>query len=108
MLAFCELLGSRLLWLLPINLAEAPTPAFGLMLAGTVTWFLPTFSAAAYWHGRDRLGAITISALLVPFMAFSLIYAVTMVVWFVHLLNIWSIAVAGVIYQRYRNSQMGH
>jgi hypothetical protein len=41
-------------------------------------------------------------------MAFSLVYATTMVVWFVHFLNIWSIAVAGLVYQRYRNSQLHH
>jgi hypothetical protein len=108
MLAFCDLLGSRLAWLLPANLLHAPAPAFWLVLAGAAAWLLPTVSAARYWNGRERIGAMAIAILLVPFMAFSLVYAFTMVVWFVHLLNIWSIAVAGLIYQRYRNSQLGH
>jgi hypothetical protein len=106
--AFCELLGSRLAWLLPANLTHAPAPVLWLVLAGTAAWILPAGGAVAYWAGRERIGAMTIAVLIVPFMAFSLVYAVTMMVWFVHLLNIWSIAVAGLVYQRYRNSQLGH
>jgi hypothetical protein len=105
---FIKLLGSQLVWFRPTKLVQAPAPAFWLVLAGFVIWLLPTASAAVYWHGRQRIGAFAIAVLIVPFMALSLVYAITMVIWFVHLLNIWSIAVAGLIYQRYRNSQLGH
>jgi len=108
LLQYCNLLGSRLQWLLPVNLVQAPSMAIWLVFAGVAIWLLSTAGAVAYWRGRERFGAVAIAVLMVPFMAFSLVYAVAMVIWFVHLLNIWSIALAGLIYQRYRNSESGH
>jgi hypothetical protein len=108
LLQYCELLGSRLQWLLPINLLQAPAPTLWVLLAGVAAWALSAAGAIAYWRGRERLGAVAIAVLMVPFLAFSLVYAAAMVIWFVHLLNIWSIALAGLIYQRYRNSESGH
>jgi biotin transporter BioY len=105
---FGDLLGSRLIWLLPPQLWQAPVPALVLVLAGLATWAVPIISAVAYWSGRERLKALMIAIGIVPFMALSLVYATTLVVWFVHFLNIWSIAVAGLVYQRYRNSQLHH
>jgi hypothetical protein len=105
---FLRLLGSQLAWFLPARLAQAPTPALWLILAGVTVWILPAASAAVYWRGPQRIGAVTIAVLIVPFMALSLVYAFTVIIWIVHLLNVWSIAVAGLIYQHYRNSQLGH
>jgi hypothetical protein len=107
-IVFFRLLGSQLAWSIPTRLARAPAPALWLVLAGVTIWLLPAAGAAAYWRGRQRIGAVTIALLTVPFLALSLVYAFTVMVWFVHLLNVWAIAVAGLIYQRYRNAQLDH
>lgn len=108
LLLFSELLRSRLLWLSPAQVWEAPGPALGLVLTGLAVWAVPVVSAMLYWSGRERFKATLIAIGIVPFMAVSLVYATALVVWFVHFLNIWSIAVAGLVYQRYRNSQLHH
>src|SRR5262249_55165238 len=78
LLQYCNLLGSRLQWLLPANFAQAPSLAVWLMLAGVAVWLFCGAGAIAYWRGRNRLGAVAIAVLMVPFMAFSLVYAAAM------------------------------
>jgi hypothetical protein len=75
-----------------------------LVLMSIVAALLLTAVAAPFlfWHGGMARRAALLSLVLAAFVAYLTIYAICLLLWSLYLLNFWTIALAGVLFQYYR------
>jgi len=78
-------------------------PAFPVLI-GIVAALLLAAAAAPFlfWHGGMARRAALLSLALATFVAYLTIYVICLLLWSLYLLNFWTIAVAGVMFQYYR------
>ncbi len=92
----------------PREILGAGDGADMLYRAGSAMTLAGIGLAIFYWRGKQAASAVVAAVLSTIFTAFAVAYLVTAAVWFVQLLNIWFIALAGFSLQKYRNLQSSH
>lgn len=105
---FWEKLMQTLSWLSPLAVSSGYLPSKLTYATGCVATLASLVAAWFYWRGAYALRAALVGLFVAASTALAIVYVAVAVVWLLQLMNIWFIALAGVLYQKYRNLQLAH
>lgn len=95
-------------WMSPVAAFHGYTPAKLAYVVALGGAFVAVIMARLYWRGALAARA-AFTGLFVTFAtAVAIVYVAVAAVWLLQLLNIWFIALAGILFQKYRNLQLAH
>lgn len=105
---FWEKLMQTLSWLSPTAAFAGYNPSKVSYITGVVASVASLVAAWKYWRGAWALRAALVGLFVVAATAIAIVYVAVAVIWLLQLMNIWFIALAGVLFQKYRNLQLAH
>lgn len=105
---FAEVFMAALRWLDPQSMINGPRIPQFLYGLGVLLSLAALALAVFFWRHTGQFKAFVTALLTIIFTAVAIMYAAVALIWLLQLLNIWFIAVAGVLFQKYRNLQLGH